>query len=251
LEIDGTPIPRSQLEAAARFNRHLSNDAGLQQVIRNYLTGEGAVAPEGRSVPSGAPPAPVAPVMPEGLDLEDPSIRALYSVIQQQNERFDQLSRGLQVTSTQQAHSQQQQYQAQYNEAAESFAKDHDLSPDEVQQLGNIGARMNNIGAFMQEFDPITGVPRKPNMIQAYKQALEQVYYMVPEYRDREFRKSVETMQERSKKQKLLGAVGGSSGSVSRTQTPAPPGSRESKNDMIREVASMMSGEWSEPSAAN
>ena len=250
-EVDGESIPRSQLEAAARFQRHLAQDANLQQVIRAYLTGDGtAVASGGSSVPPGAPPATApapAPVIPEGLDLEDPSIRALYGVLQQQQQQLEMFQRGLNVTASQQTRSFQQQAQSQWATASESFAKDHDLGPDDIKLLGEVAARLNVLPSLMQPFDPVSGMPTNPDAIHAFKEALEIAYYKIPEYRDRAFRKSVETMQSQAKKQKLLGAVGGSSGSVSRTQTPPSPGTRESKQEMVREVASMLSGDWTDP----
>jgi hypothetical protein len=85
--------------------------------------------------------------------------------------------------------------------------------------------------------------------MKAMERSLEIAMMMVPEYRDREFKRSVTTQQEQAKKRKLLGAVGGSSGSVARTTPPPQPGTPEAKRAMLQEVGSMLNGEWSDPTA--
>jgi hypothetical protein len=250
LELDGTRYPRSQIQAAADFQRHLTSDPQLQRLITDYLTA--TPAPPQQVAPQVAPASPSSEVPPE-LDMEDPSMRALYTLIQRNNEQINnqiaQLSQGVNTTYEQSMAAQRQQIDAQYHTASASFAKDHSLGDDEVEQLSQVAARLGVLPSLMQGIDPITGSPTSPDPIRAFSRALEIAMYQVPEYRDREFRRSVETMQQEAQKKKLLGAVGGSSGSVARTTAPPQPGSPESKRAMLAEVGAMLNGEWSDPTA--
>lgn len=241
LEIDGTQYPRSQIEAAAQFQRQLVNDPQLQRLITDYLTGA-TVQPQPEPQPQ-----PTGP--PEDLDMDDPQMRAIYTLIQQQSEQINQLSQGLRVTHDQSVASQKQQVDSQWRVASTAFGKDHGLDDQEVDHLGSIAARLNVLPSLMQGIDPVTGAPSSPDPIRAFQRALEIAMYQVPEYRDREFRRSVTTMQEEAQKRKLLGAVGGSSGSVARTTTPPKPGSPESRKALLAEVGAMLEGSWSDPTA--
>lgn len=247
LELEGQRYPKSQLQAAADFQRHLSGDPQLQRLITDYLTGVQApqqIAPE---------PQPQTPELPPELDIEDPSVRALYTLIQRNNEQINnqiaQLSQGLNTTYEQSMAQQRQQIDAQYRTASASFAKDHNLRDDEVDQLSQVAARLGVLPSLMQGIDPITGSPTSPDPVRAFNRALEIAMYQVPEYRDREFRRSVESMQQEAAKRKLLGAVGGSSGSVARSTPPPQPGTPESKRAMLAEVGAMLEGNWSDPTA--
>ena len=244
IELDGQRYARSQLNAAAQFQQHLASDPQLQDLITNYLTGTQQTYPS-------QPAEPVQPqtVVPPELDLEDPTIRAIYTLIQQQNDQINQLSAGLRTTYDTTIASQKQQIDAQWETAAESFAKDHDLERKDVDQLGQVAARLGVLPQLMRPIDPTTGAPRNPDPVHAFQQALEIAMFQLPEYREREYRRSVQTQQKEAQKRKLLGAVGGSSGSVARTTTPPKPGSAEAKKAMLAEVSSMLTGEWSDPTA--
>lgn len=244
LDLDGTRYPRSQISAAAQFQQHLANDPQLQQLITDYLTGSRIVAEQ----PALQPAQPVYDPRTD-IDLDDPSTRALYEIVRRQNEQIEQLSSGLRTTYDASIQQQQQQINAQYKVAAESFAKDHGLEDDDVNQISQVAARLGVLPQLMAQVDPVTGTPRAPDAIAAFQKALEIAMYQIPEYRDREFRRSVTTMQDEAQKRKLLGAVGGSSGSVARTTTPPRPGSPEAKRAMLAEVGAMLNGEWSDPAA--
>jgi hypothetical protein len=248
VEIDGNRYARSQISAAAQFQQHLQSDPRLQQLITDYLTG--AQQPQ----PQPAPQAPQAPAQQPydpyaDIDLDDPSIRALANIVRQQNDQIQQLSSVTRTTFDQSIAQQQQQIDAQYKTAATSFAKDHELDDGEVEEISRVAARLGVLPQLMQGMDPITGTPRPPDAIGAFSRALEIAMYQIPEYRDREFRRSVTNMQQEQQKRKLLGAVGGSSGSVARTTTPPKPGSPEAKRAMLAEVGAMLNGEWSDPTA--
>jgi hypothetical protein len=133
--------------------------------------------------------------------------------------------------------------------AADSFAKAHTIDRQEVDKLSQIAARLGVLPQLMSGIDPITGAPTTPDPLKAFDRALEIAMLSVPEYRDREFRRSVQSQQDEAKKRKLLGAVGGTSGSVARVTTPPKAGSPEARKAMLAEVGSMLQGDWSDPTA--
>jgi hypothetical protein len=131
--------------------------------------------------------------------------------------------------------------------ASTAFAKEHSLNADDIEGLSRVAARLGVLPQLMSGVDPVTGAPSPPDPIKAFDRALEIAMLSVPEYRDREFRRSVETQQQQAQHKKLLGAVGGSSGSVARTNPPPKPGTPEAKRAMLAEVGAMMNGEWNDP----
>jgi hypothetical protein len=246
LDIDGQHIPRSQVEAAARFQQQLVNDPQLRNLIQNYLAG--TTVTEGLAAsPTGEGSAPVGP--PEELDLDDPQVRVLYTLLQQQSEQMSQLQRGVDASLNAHLQTQRQSIDSAWATASQSFAKDHDLSLEEVNMIGQVAARMNVAQGFAQTTDPITGMPREADPVWAMTRALDTAMMQIPEYRDREFRRSVEQQQKDARKKKNLGAVGGNSGSVSRVVAPPKPGTAEARAAMNAEVAQMLSGEWSDPAS--
>lgn len=246
-EFDGQRFPRSQVEAAAKFQNQLANDPQLQQLITTYLAGgESVPQPTPPAMPAGEGSAPAG--LPPGLDLEDPTIAAIVGLIQQQNDSLRELRSVINATNAVQAQSQRAEINANWERASQIFAKDHGLEKEDVESLGAVAARLNVLPQLMSGIDPVTGAPSPPDQVRAFNRSLEIAMMMVPEYRDREFRRSVQTQQQEAKKRKLLGAVGGSSGSVARSTPPPRPGSPEAKRAMLAEVGAMLNGEWNDPS---
>jgi hypothetical protein len=136
-----------------------------------------------------------------------------------------------------------------WNRVSESFGKDHSLETHDVENLARIAARLGVAPQLMSGVDPVTGSPSSPDPMKAMERSLEIAMMMVPEYRDREFQRSVITQQNEAKKRKLLGAVGGTSGSVARTTAPPQPGTPAARRAMLQEVGQMIQGEWSDPTA--
>jgi hypothetical protein len=246
-DIGGQRYTRTQIEAATQFQQHLVSDVELQNLIRNYLAGSAIQQVTSTASPAGDGSAPAGP--PQELDLDDPQIAALYGIVQQQNEALGQLRMSQQQMLQSQQSAQRSEINSIWQRTSTSFAKDHDLEIHDVENLGRIAARLGVAPQLMSGVDPITGSPVAPDPMKAMERSLEIAMMMVPEYRDREFKRSVTTQQEQAKKRKLLGAVGGSSGSVARTTPPPQPGTPEAKRAMLQEVGSMLNGEWSDPTA--
>ena len=250
VEVGGQRYPISQLEAARDFQEHLQSDPQLVNIIRTYLTGQEALAAGTAGTPAVATPPAGVPQQPElELDLNDPSIATLARLIQQQNNHINELQQGLQSSVNAQLLRQQQETNALWETASTSFAKEHELDSDDIDTLSRVAARLGVLPQLMSGVDPITGAPSPPSAIKAFDRALEIAMLSVPEYRDREFRRSVQTQQEQAQHKKLLGAVGGSSGSVARTNPPPKPGTPEAKRAMLAEVGAMLNGEWNDPNS--
>src|SRR5262245_11617165 len=143
VELDGQRYARSQLNAAAQFQQHLAGDPQLQRLITDYLTGASIAqtpqTPQSRTIPS-EPDTPAGP--PADLDLDDPSVRALYALVQQQSDQLAQLQQGLRTTFDASMNQQRQQIDAQWRTASAAFGKDHDLEQTDVEKLGEIAARL-------------------------------------------------------------------------------------------------------------
>jgi hypothetical protein len=249
IQLGDERYPRSQIEAAASFQQRLIADPQLQQLITGYLTGQTPQLTQPTQTPTTPSQPDISAQPPTDLDLDDPSIRALYQLVTSQSEQLQRLNQGLQTNIEVQAAQQRSQIDALWNQASTSFASDHSLQPDDVERLSQVAARLGVLPQLMQGVDPITGAPSTPDPINAFTRSLEIAMWMVPEYRTRETRRTVSTMQEESQKRKLLGAVGGSSGSVARTQPPPAPGTPEAKRAMLAEVGAMLTGDWNDPNA--
>lgn len=167
----------------------------------------------GQQVP---PPAGQAP--PEGLaDEPDPYLEAALSQrlgpIQQ---TVEGLAGYVQSQEQQRVQAQQQQIASEVTAGAEKFATDHSLTEAERDALQDAVVRS---GIFPGLFSA------HGNGEAAMEQAMSQMYWSTPEFRDREFeRQAAEQAAQQadtSKKKAKAGAVAGTSGTVSREE-PVP-----------------------------
>jgi hypothetical protein len=90
-------IPSSQVEAWLAFQQEINADPILQRMIVDRLTGRVTEAPVAGApaVQQGGSPTPSAPAgqtaidaIAANLDLDDPSVAALYSLVQQQGQQI-------------------------------------------------------------------------------------------------------------------------------------------------------------------
>lgn len=256
VEFDGQQIPASQLRALLDWQQNFAGDPELQALVTGHLVGRAAPveggAPTTPAAGVGTPAAPAAgqpsafqPLTPpEDVDLEDPAIAALWGIIQQQHGQIAQLSTGVQQTMDAHVANARANSQSVYKRAAESFRNAHELDDNDINILSQVASRLQILPALMQGIDPLTGVAVRPDPLAAVERALEIAYFTVPEYRSREFQRSVKQQQGDAQRKKNLAAVGGTAGSAARTTTPARPGTPESRQEMVKEVAAMMNGEW-------
>lgn len=250
VEFEGQQIPASQLRALLDWQQNFANDPDLQAIVTGHLVGRSA------PVEGGAPTTPVAGVgtpatpaagqlvPPDDLDLDDPAIAAIWNIVKTQHDQIQQLSSGVQSTYEAHMATTRQNSQAVYRQAAEHFRDSHELDDNDINILGQVAGRLGVLPSLMQGIDPLTGVAVRPDPLAAVERALEIAYFTVPEYRGREFQRSVKQQQADATRKKNLAAVAGSAGSTARTQTPPRPGTPEARQAMVAEVGQMMTGEW-------
>lgn len=193
------------------------------------------------------PPAPAQQV-PEGLDLEDPQIKALYDLVQSTRTEMQQQAQTLNQTRQASVAAAEAQAASLYRTAAEGFAQRYDLEQTDVDHLSNVAARLGVLTTLSQGIDPLTGLPVRQDPIAAVDRALEIAYFTDPTYRQKEWERQAKVRREDQQRKQKLAAVQGSSGSAPRT-TPAPTTPDGMRGSMLGEVRQMMSGEWSEPVA--
>lgn len=257
---NNTPIlvERSKLLAYRGFEQELLADPKLQQFLAHYLTtGElpsgvvgdgsaGTVQPPLSPEPSSRVPEST---IPEGI-ADDPTLSAMWTAQQQQiaqlTDVVNNLSGGLQTTVQQQQLRQQAENESIIKRATASFQSQHQLTDEDMTTLRRTAANLNVLQPLMSGIDPMTGAPSKPDPLAAVERSLEIAMFSIPEYRNRAFAQTVRRRVEDGRRKQKLGALSGSSGSVPRT-TQAPTTAEGRRDAMVRELASMQAGEWSEP----
>lgn len=119
--------------------------------------------------------------------------------------------------------------------ATERFAGRHGLTQEQADGVAQEAARTGIIQSTAQGKDPITAVD----------EALERTYWAIPEYREHEARFTQERDRDNQKRQRKLAMVGGTSGSVPRTQ-PRPRTEQEKVAALGADLAAHMGFEIQE-----
>lgn len=222
----------------------VANDPGLRDRIAEYYRGGGTPSTPTAPTPAAVTPPEFTPFDPTHLDLNDPSVAALYTYMVEQQQAIELLRQHQTQIANQSYEAMRVQSDALYTRAAESFKKDRDLSDDDLNRIASIATRLNVLPSLMSGTDPMTGLPVRPDPISAMTRALDIAYNSIPEFASKNLARAEATTRRHNTRKQKLAAVAGSSGSVPRT--PAPP--RDPRQAMIQEVAEMMTGDWSAPS---
>lgn len=257
------PATISQLQA---LQAELTRDPELRQKVADHFVGRAApqvsqppVAPAPQSAPAIQPPVQyvqpgVPPVQiqtstpPPNLDLDDPSIAALWNIVQSQQQQLAATQQTVQSAAATSQAQVAQQMNSYYETASTGFATKYSLESSDIEHLSGVAARMGVLPQLMSGVDPLTGVPVRPDPIIAIDRALEIAYFTDPTYRQREWERQGKARKEDAQRQQRLAAVSGSSASVPRT-TPAPVDAAGRQQSMLAEVGQMLNGSWNDPAA--
>lgn len=242
-------ITRAQLEALARLQRDVQMDPRLQAVLTQYYTGQPAPAPAppGTPAPAYVPEAPAPPPLTFSED-DDPRFVRLMQLVAAQQDQISRLASATQSIADTNIARSNADAQALVDRAAASFQEQHGLTAEETKRIRLSASRMGAFEALMQGFDPITGVPQRPDILEATDRALEIAYYADPQLRQRMIDEAIAQNRERNRHRQKLAGVGGSSGAVSRTPAEPPrPGTPASHSALVEEVGQMLAGTWTEP----
>lgn len=233
---DNRSLSRSQIEAYYQFEERLRTDPNLQKVISDYLSpqsplpGETPVAPR-----TDTAPARGATEIPEEYK-DDPIVGPLYNKIAQLESLVGNTQASIQA---QQAAS----YNSIVNRARSSFKEQYKLDDKEIARVEEVAVRLGAVPAFMSGVDPITGMPVKPDPLNAVTRAMEIAYAQLPEVRKAaEDRVIAQGRDDRVKKTKLS-ALSGPGTNSKKTPVPVTQLNESERRDaMVREVAEMMNG---------
>lgn len=233
---DGATWTRQQAKDWRDFQTFLEANPEYADRVREALT------PQAPTPTPATPPASSTPDVPEGIDLDDPAIAALW------NQHVDQLAQMEQLRQTLAAHdtyinqSQLQTTESLVNTARTSYQTEHNLSNEEMGRVFDLTAQLQIIPALMQSADPATGLPRQVDPLAAMNQAFEVARWQIPELREREIESRLEAGKADNKRKKQLSSLGGSSGSVPKSK-PEPRNEAERRAAMIEMVAGFQSGQ--------
>lgn len=257
IQFNGQLIPADRLAALLEFDEQVRTDPALQQRLQEHFADKMG---GGTGVPAGVAPVPstqsgdgfVPPTPPEDLDLDDPSIRALWeSHVQTQAALFDRvqsIEQFSQFTAEQVMRDQRLQTEQLVEAGVSQFQQSRNLPDEEVNNLRQIAARLNVIEGLMSGVDPLTGAPFTPNLTTAAARALEIAYYSIPEYRQREMIQIAERQREDTIRKQKLAGVAGTSGSAPRINPTVPQNEAERRAAMVSAVAAMQNGTYTEGS---
>lgn len=234
--------PDPELDQLRALQTAIQSDPALRAKIAEHLASPGP--PAGTAVPNVPEAVPEAPQIDESaLDLDDPAIAALYNMVKQQGQQLGQVQSAFQQQQQVQLAQMRATAESTYKRAAYSFAQNHNLTADEVDDLSTIASRLGVLPSLMQGIDPTTGLPTRPDPLSAMDRALEIALYSTEKYRKKANIDAQATQRRHSQRRQKLQAVSGNSGSVARQQ-PAPQGQAETRQAMVNEVAAMFNGSW-------
>lgn len=244
---DGVKVSREQAHTLAQFDAWLAANPEMAQQIAGVVQGQYTLVPRS---PSGEEtdvrtPSPTPASAPDDLDLDDPVQKRIWTELQTTRAQLDAASEILTRHEQQIQNTTQNTTTALVNRAAQEYATQHNLNSDEIQQVREAAARLNIIESLMNPYDPITGLPRQIDPVDAIHKALDTAYWTVPEFRQRAMQEAMKNRVTDLRKKQKLTSLGGTSGSVPR-QPATPATEQERREAMIREAAAMMNGEGQE-----
>lgn len=241
---DGIAVPRDELIQWTQFGQFLRENPEYAARVEAALSAdESAGGVVAAPSPAGSPPAAASlATPPEGLDLDDPQIKALWDQHVATLNTIERLESNVQHLDQYVQHSQIETTQSLLNTARASYQSANNLSDTEMQTVYDVAGRLQVLPALLSPTDPITGVPREVDPLSAMQEAFDLARWNIPELREREMKLKADEAKADTKRKQKLSSLGGSSGSVPKT-TPEPKNAQERRAAMIAEVAAMYNGE--------
>lgn len=234
---DKGKFTRQEVENLIAFQQFVRNNPVVADGIAKLVSGAEPDAPIAN------PTAPKIDSVPEGLDLDDPAIKALWEEHLAVRSRLDQLVPQIETATRQINLQQAEQAQTFLVRAKDSFQKEFDLTAEDMAKVTDTAARMNVLPALMNPIDPVTGLPRTVDPLQALDTSFRTAYSLMPEFESRRLAKVQAAEQASKNKKKKLSSLAGSSGSVPKsTMQREPKTASDRRTAMIAEVANAMFG---------
>lgn len=237
---DGVSLTREEAVAWAQFGDYLRANPEMADAVAAVLEG-GKPEPQ----PEPQPKTATDDKIPDGIDLDDPAIAALWNQLQSEREHISRLEAMVEQHDDYVTHATQQTTQSLMNQARATYKETHNLSDTDMEKVYDVAGRLQVLPALLAAVDPVTGLPRQIDPLAAMQEAFEIARWNVPELREREMQLKVDEQKSDTKRKKKLSSLGGTSGSVPKT-SPEPKTEQERRAAMIAEVASMINGEGAE-----
>lgn len=287
IEFNGQQIPKSKLESWIAFQQAVDSDPELQRTLRQIQSGTyqpptyqspqpypgyppvqqyeqpsvpGPFTVPQYNVPPGQQnyqPQPTPPFgQPSAIpqlsaeDLQDPTIAALYGMLQQQSQQIQSVSQAAMVAQQVAIERAQQEQAATVQRVAMEYQQQNNLTAEQMQQVYGIAGRLNVLPSLFEGIDPITNLPCPRDPAYAVKRTFDIAAAQVPELQQRQIVAQQQRQEQDAEHQRKLSALSGSSGSAPRT-TPAPRNAQERAAALNGEVSAMLNGTWSDPSGTN
>lgn len=238
---DGVQIALDEARTLHGFGQFLRENpeiaARVEAALRGGEASDTTTAPTPEPVGEFTPPEP-----PEGVDLDDPAIAALWQ------QHVDTLAWQARTEALIRAHdnyisqSAQETMQSLANQARTSYQQENNLSDSEMAKVYELAGALQVLPALMQPVDPVTGLPRPVDPLAAMKQSFDIARWQIPELREREVQTLAESRSTESKRKKKLSSLGGSGGTAPKTK-PEPTTEAGRRAAMIEQVAAYQRGE--------
>lgn len=245
---DPTSIDEQQYRAFQEFTGFLAENPEFASYVATFpgFYDDNQVGQQPLGAPSGTGAVPDnaqsgALPLPDDLDLDDPAVKALLPLLQQQQTILQSLTQQQEVTQRQLYENQREQTTAIANRVQASFKKQYGLEDGEMEELHTIAGRLQVLPSLMSGVDPWTGMPTKPDPMSAIERAYEMALYSTPKYRNKVIQPESERVVKDNTRKKKLSSLSGNSGSSPRTPA-APRNDLERRNAMISEVTAAMNG---------
>lgn len=241
-------IAKDEVLALANFQQFLKSRPDIQRGLHDLMQGRANLVPKNEANYQDVPKQDFAKSrVPEDLDLDDPSIKAVWEEAQALRsvvaELRNQVGTHNEIISTQQ----QQNSKAFLVQAETDFAKEHDLNTDDLVKIKEVAGRLGILPNLLSPIDPLTGLPREVNPLAAIKQTFATAYSMMPEFETKRQSKIAQAQQADRQRKKKLSSLSGTSGSVPRSTTrKEPTNAQERRQAMIQDVAQSMFGNGKE-----
>jgi hypothetical protein len=223
VEVGGVQIPVDKAEAVANFYAWSQTPQGqpwvqaLSEAMEKGIDPRSIIGDDRVVTRPPPPPAPEAPPEPEFFEPE-----TAYKTLQ---ERLDTLSNLVESREAQVRAATQAQISFLVDSVREEFAAQHELNPEEARQLVDHMDRTTVLAGY--QTDPATGTQRDARA--TLLAAMDAAYWAHPTLREKEVARMQSEQKDRSKKDRKLAAVGGTSGSVPHRPEPTTPEERDAQ----------------------
>lgn len=233
---DGRKLSKADAARYAQFEQYLIDNPEFTMALQGLSKGDYQLVPVQQQQQETKEETP-----PE-LDLDDPNIKWLHDQLESTRGTLTETQQKLLEHEAQLTTQSEATINSVLNRAKVSFQNERSLSDDEMNQVYELAGSLNVLPSLMAPNDPITGLPRKVDPLDAVEKALEMAYWTVPEFREKEVQRQLESNRADNERKRKMTSLGGSGGSTKK-DVKAPTTKQEINAAMAAEIAAAMTGQ--------